>query len=65
MAKGLAEGLKNNAALAKSAARSVALDMLNAAKLTLDIHSPSGEFEKIGLNSDKGLPRALRRIPVL
>lgn len=61
IARGLANGLEGNAGLAVAASRRVAQDMLNAAKLTLAIHSPSGEFEKLGFYSDKGLSKGLSR----
>lgn len=54
IAAGLADGLRSNAGLAIAATKKVANQMLEAARQTLQVHSPSRKFEKIGLYSDRG-----------
>nr|DAM62913.1 MAG TPA: tail tape measure [Caudoviricetes sp.] len=54
IASGLAEGIRKNTGLAIAATKRVANQMLEAARRTLQVHSPSRKFEKIGLYSDRG-----------
>lgn len=54
IASGLAEGVRKNTGLAIAATKRVANQMLEAARQTLQVHSPSRKFEKIGLYSDRG-----------
>lgn len=56
---GLINGLKNGISAIVEAAKEVAESALNAAKDFLDINSPSGEFEDIGMFSDQGLAKGL------
>lgn len=57
--EGLANGLKNNVELAKEAARSVADDMLTAARAEMGVESPSKEFIGIGRYCILGLAKGL------
>lgn len=61
MGLGLRDGLKRSTGLAKIAAKGVAQAMLQAAKNALGIKSPSREFEKLGMYSDRGLARGLKK----
>ena len=61
IASGLANGIRNNAGFAIAATKKVANDMLIAAKQTLQVHSPSRRFEKIGLYSDRGLANGISK----
>ena len=54
IASGLANGLRKNANLAVLASKKVASQMLEAARETLEVNSPSKKFEKIGMYSDRG-----------
>lgn len=54
IASGLANGLRKNAGLAVAAARKVASQMLEAARETLQVHSPSKKFAEIGMYCDRG-----------
>lgn len=62
MIQGLVSGIYSGRSDAISAASSVAYSALSAAKDALDIHSPSGEFEDVGIYSDEGLIRGLLRM---
>lgn len=59
IAAGLADGLKSNAGLAVAAAKKVAGQMLEAAKQTLQVHSPSRRFAEIGMYCDRGWARGI------
>ena len=61
IASGLAEGLKKNANLAVLASKKVASQMLEAARETLEVNSPSKKFEKIGMYSDRGLANGVSK----
>ena len=61
MASGLAEGLRKNANLAVLASKKVASQMLEAARETLEVNSPSKKFEKIGMYSDRGLANGVSK----
>lgn len=61
MARGLANGLKNNAGIVSQAARSVAQKALNSAKEAIDSHSPSKKFEELGMYSDQGFAVGLSK----
>lgn len=61
IASGLANGIRKNAGLAIAATKKVANDMLVAAMRTLQVHSPSRRFEKIGLYSDRGLANGISK----
>lgn len=61
IASGLANGIRNNAGLAIAATKKVANEMLVAAMQTLQVHSPSRRFEKIGLYSDRGLANGISK----
>ena len=61
MARGLANGLKNNAWIAIGAAKKVAQDMIDAVKKVLNSHSPSKKFEELGMYSDQGLAIGLSK----
>ena len=61
IASGLANGLRKNANLAVLASKKVASQMLEAARQTLQVHSPSRRFEKIGLYSDRGLANGISK----
>lgn len=62
MIQGLINGIYSGRSGAISAASSVAYSALSAAKDALDIHSPSGEFEDVGIYSDEGLIQGLLRM---
>ena len=55
MVQGLVDGIYAGRSGAINAASSVAYSALKAAKDTLDIQSPSREFEQIGIYSDQGM----------
>ena len=61
MARGMANGLKNNAWIVRSAAKKVAQDALDAAKKTIDSNSPSKKFEELGMYSDQGFAIGLSK----
>ena len=61
MARGMANGLKNNAWIVRNAAKKVAQDALDAAKKTIDSHSPSKKFEELGMYSDQGFAIGLSK----
>ena len=61
MVRGLANGLRNNAWIAKNAAKKVAEDTLNSAKEAIDSHSPSKKFEELGMYSDQGFAIGLSK----
>lgn len=58
---GLARGIAAGQSGAISAARNLAVNALNAAKAALDSHSPSREFEKLGMYSDQGLAQGFTK----
>lgn len=55
MVEGFIGGIQSRIQYAAAAAASMAAQALRAANRTLDINSPSGKFEDVGMNSDKGL----------
>lgn len=59
IAIGLADGLKSNAGLAIAAAKRVAGQMLDAARQTLQVHSPSRKFAEIGMYCDRGWAKGI------
>ena len=61
IASGLANGLRKNANLAVLASKKVASQMLEAARETLEVNSPSKKFEKIGMYSDRGLANGVSK----
>lgn len=61
IASGLANGLRKNANLAVLASKKVASQMLEAARETLEVSSPSKKFEKIGMYSDRGLANGVSK----
>ena len=61
MASGLANGIRKNANLAVLASKKVASQMLEAARETLEVNSPSKKFEKIGMYSDRGLANGVSK----
>ena len=61
IASGLANGLRKNADLAVLASKKVASQMLEAARETLEVNSPSKKFEKIGMYSDRGLANGVSK----
>ena len=61
MASGLANGIRKNADLAVLASKKVASQMLEAARETLEVNSPSKKFEKIGMYSDRGLANGVSK----
>ena len=61
IASGLANGLRKNANLAVLASKKVASQMLEAARETLEVNSPSKKFEKIGMYSDRGLANGVNK----
>lgn len=56
---GFVVGIYSRRSAAISAAANVAAASLRAAKAELDINSPSGEFEDVGMYSDYGLAKGL------
>ena len=54
ISSGMARGIYGGSYMVSAAARSVAARALASAKATLGVHSPSREFAKIGLYSDRG-----------
>ena len=61
IAIGLADGLKSNAGLAIAAAKRVAGQMLDAARQTLQVHSPSRKFAEIGMYCDRGWAKGINK----
>ncbi len=61
MVHGLANGLSNNAWIAKNAAKKVAEGALNSAKEAIDSNSPSKKFEELGMFSDQGFAIGLSK----
>lgn len=61
IASGLANGIRKNANLAVLASKKVASQMLEAARETLEVNSPSKKFEKIGMYSDRGLANGVSK----
>lgn len=59
IAAGLADGLRSNAGLAIAAAKRVAGQMLDAARQTLQVHSPSRKFAEIGVYCDRGWAKGI------
>ena len=59
--RGFARGMSDNSYIASSASRKVAQNALNAAKQEIDAHSPSREFEKLGLYSDQGFAQGFKK----
>ena len=59
VSNGMAAGIRAGSSAAISAAASMASNALAAAKSRLDIHSPSKEFENIGIMSDEGFAEGL------
>lgn len=58
---GLIKGISNGIDAVKQAAKNVAESALNAAKEFLDINSPSGEFEDVGMYSDQGMAKGFTK----
>jgi len=56
---GFIEGIRSKVSLAAQAAGAMATAALRSANQNLDINSPSGAFEDVGMNSDKGLAKGL------
>lgn len=54
ISSGMARGIYGGSYMVSAAARSVAARALASAKATLGVHSPSREFAKVGLYSDRG-----------
>lgn len=54
---GIVSGINSKGQAVKDAAASVSAGAIKASRNTLDIHSPSGEFEKIGALSDDGMAK--------
>lgn len=52
--QGFANGMSSNSWIVEAAARHVASNAVNAAKATIQSHSPSKVFEKLGMYSDQG-----------
>lgn len=61
IAAGLADGLRSNAGLAIAAAKRVAGQMLDAARETLQVHSPSRKFAEIGMYCDRGWAKGINK----
>ena len=61
IASGLADGLRSNAGLAIAAAKKVAGQMLEAARETLQVHSPSRKFAEIGMYCDRGWAKGINK----
>lgn len=61
IAAGLADGLRSNAGLAIAAAKKVAGQMLDAARETLQVHSPSRKFAEIGMYCDRGWAKGINK----
>ena len=61
IAAGLADGLRSNAGLAVAAAKKVAGQMLDAARQTLQVHSPSRKFAEIGMYCDRGWAKGINK----
>jgi tape measure domain-containing protein len=59
--EGMITGLKGAGGLVADAAKGVAKGALNAAKDFLGIHSPSKEFEKIGVFVNQGFAQGLKK----
>ena len=59
MSSGMSSGLSDSAWIVEAAAARVASDALAAARRTLDSHSPSKEFVKLGRDSDVGFANGL------
>lgn len=59
VSNGFAAGIRSNRHLATEAAYSTAETVTNTVYRKLDIHSPSGVFEEIGENCDKGMAKGL------
>ena len=58
---GFIEGIKSKVSLAANSAAYMASEALKAAKARLDINSPSGEFEDVGMYADLGLAKGLKK----
>lgn len=59
VAQGFVNGINSRLSASTIAGKNLGLAALNAAKKSLDIHSPSGRFEEVGENVGKGLENGL------
>lgn len=59
--QGFANGMSGNSWIVEAAARHVASNAVNAAKATIQSHSPSKVFERLGMYSDQGFANGFLR----